>query len=128
LKELKKLIRLFNLKKRGESPARPPSNQGNEAEDDEEYVPASNMFVKMPLQSNLLNPYLYDDYRIYRESYKTGNHGMPNPNAKKYYNIDNSSIIIFNFYLSFTRPHRGDFAMHPEWHPRLYHHRLPYNH
>jgi hypothetical protein len=52
-------------------------------DEEEEYEPASSMFVKMPLQSNLTNPYLYDDYRRYRESYKSGNHGMPNPNAKK---------------------------------------------
>lgn len=60
---------------------------------------------RVTLQSNLLNPYLYDDYREYREKYANKTHGMLNPDRK--------------------RPSRGDFMIHPDWHARLKHHRLP---
>lgn len=58
------------------------------------------------LQTNATNPYLYNDYRVYREKYANGDHGVPNPDAKK--------------------PSRGEFLIHPDWHARLKHHRLPY--
>ena len=39
---------------------------------------------KITLQSNLTNPYLYDDIRMYKEKYATGDHGgLPNAYAKK---------------------------------------------
>jgi len=60
---------------------------------------------KITLQSNLTNPYLYNDLREYREKYAINDHGMPNPDKK--------------------RPSRGDFMIHPDWHARLKHHRLP---
>lgn len=59
------------------------------------------------LQTNATNPYLYNDYRVYREKYANGDHGVPNPDAKK--------------------PSRGEFLIHPDWHARLKHHRLPCN-
>ena len=37
------------------------------------------------LQSAATNPYLYNDYRVYREKYANGDHGVPNPDAKKYW-------------------------------------------
>lgn len=37
------------------------------------------------LQSNETNPYLYNDYRVYREKYANGDHGCPNPDAKRYW-------------------------------------------
>lgn len=55
---------------------------------------------------NQLNPYIENDYRIYRENYEAKRHGMPHAFAKK--------------------PFRGDFSRHYDWHPRLEHHRLPY--
>lgn len=61
------------------------------------------------LQSNETNPYLYNDYRVYREKYANGDHGCPNPDAKRYW------------------PSRGEFSIHPDWHARLKHHRLPCN-
>lgn len=60
---------------------------------------------KITLQSNLTNPYLYNDLREYREKYAINDHGMPNPDAKK--------------------PSRGDFMIHPDWHAGLKHHHLP---
>jgi len=59
------------------------------------------------LQTNATNPYLYNDYRVYREKYANNDHGVPNPDAKK--------------------PSRGEFLIHPDWHARLKHHRLPCN-
>jgi len=58
------------------------------------------------LQTNMLNPYLYNDIRMYKEKYASKNHGLPNEYAKK--------------------PFRGDFFIHPDWHTGLKHHRLPY--
>ena len=59
-------------------------NANNNSKQSTPLAVASNSWSKLhPLQSNLLNPYLYEDYRVYREKYETGDHGMSNPNAKK---------------------------------------------
>ncbi|CAF0750678.1 unnamed protein product [Brachionus calyciflorus] len=60
----------------------------------------------LQLQSNQTNPYLYEDTRMYKEKYKNGDHGITFNNPRK--------------------PFRGDFMIHPDWHPCLKHHKLPY--
>jgi len=50
------------------------------------------------------NDQIKRDYKIYREKYENGDHGMPN--------------------LFLRRPFRGDYSIHYQWHPQLKHHSL----
>lgn len=81
--------------------------QGKSSADEIDTIRLSSNGVK--LQSNSTNPFLYNDYRVYKEKYANKDHGVPNPDAKKYW------------------PSRGEFLIHPDWHARLKHHQLPCN-
>lgn len=81
--------------------------QGKSSADEIDPIPLKRSMSNAVLQTNDTNPYLYNDYRVYREKYANGDHGIPHPEAKK--------------------PGRGDFLIHPDWHARLKHHRLPCN-
>ncbi len=97
------------------------SNSEMQIVNNEEINNSSNTF--MP---NMLNPYLYEDYRMYREKYTNQDHGCtPNVLGKRYF-ILFAFITIIKHINIFFRPFRGDFSIHPDWPPRLKHHRLPY--
>ena len=65
------------------------------------------------LQTNLLNPFLYDDIRLYKEKYEKKDHGLPNEFAKRLIYIILLQNIFFNLF--FFRPSRGEFLIHPDW-------------
>jgi hypothetical protein len=73
---------------------------------------------------------------VYREKYASGDHGMPNPNGKKSVFFFKKLVFVLTitqavrnnlfYFCILHRPFRGDFLIHPDWNPRLRHHRLPY--